>query len=366
MNDELTLDERAALRARIVGGARGIRPAGAHRNAWIAGSVAVALVVAIAGGVVATSTLSAPPIAMTPTPSPTSTPTSTRTPTPTPTPTPSPTAPAVAFGGDCDAVLTEDRVSSIVGVAMELSNGVRSYDAGVIGGIDCLWRATGDGYQAVQVLVVPFESVPQDMRPRLGELPECRLDVSRCEWAMQFGDAVVVMSASRTEELTALADAIGDRAALSPGKPRSLPAGSWTVPDCADIRDIVNGARGREDIVEYAGDNVPSGSAWEVLSRQGVVVFCPANNSSAPRGTPQAVDFFFGPGSSPDLEAVRQHGGTAVEVAGADAAWYFPERTPHQALLLVQSGSNVMTVGARSLTEDEMAQAAAAIIAALG
>ena len=69
MNDELTPSERAALRARIVGGAHDITPVGAHRNAWIAGSVAAALVVAIAGGVAVTSTLSAPEIATTPSPS---------------------------------------------------------------------------------------------------------------------------------------------------------------------------------------------------------------------------------------------------------------------------------------------------------
>ncbi|WZH37019.1 MAG: hypothetical protein PIR02_20085 [Microbacterium enclense] len=106
MNDELTPDERAAMRARIVGGARDISPAGAHRNAWIAGSVAAVLVVAIAGGVVATSTLSAPPIANTPTP------TVTLPPIPEPTPTPTPTVgeqrtvtqPVSRFAFGCDDV----------------------------------------------------------------------------------------------------------------------------------------------------------------------------------------------------------------------------------------------------------------------
>lgn len=82
MNDELTPDERAAMRSRIVGGARGIKPVGAHRGAVIAGSIAAVLVVAIAGGAVATSTVSAPQIADTPTP------TATVQPVPEPSPTP--------------------------------------------------------------------------------------------------------------------------------------------------------------------------------------------------------------------------------------------------------------------------------------
>lgn len=112
MNEELTPSERAALRARIVGGAHGIKPVGAHRNAWIAGSVAAVLVVAIAGGVAATTTLSAPEIATTPSPSLTATtePAPTVAPVPTPTPTPMPTlarlvsVPSSRFSFGCDQV----------------------------------------------------------------------------------------------------------------------------------------------------------------------------------------------------------------------------------------------------------------------
>lgn len=104
MNDELTPSERAALRSRILGGARDIKPAGAHRNAWIAGSVAAVLVVAITGGVVATSTLSAPQIATTPSPTATTAPV-VPTPTPSATPTPTPqrtvTAPVSRFSFGC-------------------------------------------------------------------------------------------------------------------------------------------------------------------------------------------------------------------------------------------------------------------------
>ncbi|WP_278101220.1 hypothetical protein AB0870_05065 [Microbacterium proteolyticum] len=116
MNDELTPDERAAMRARIVGGARDIAPVGAHRNAWIAGSVAAVLVAAIAGGVVAASTLSAPQIANTPSPSATAT-VAPVDPTPTPTPTPTlqrtVTSPTSRFSFDCGDVAP--RVAEIFG-----------------------------------------------------------------------------------------------------------------------------------------------------------------------------------------------------------------------------------------------------------
>jgi len=114
MNEELTPEERAVLRARIVGGARGIAPAGTHRNAWIAGVVAAVLVVAIAGGAVATSTLSAPQIANTPSPTAT---VELVVPTPTPTPTPTPQstvmAPPSRFSFGCADIAP--RVADIFG-----------------------------------------------------------------------------------------------------------------------------------------------------------------------------------------------------------------------------------------------------------
>ncbi|MDR6099706.1 hypothetical protein [Microbacterium sp. SORGH_AS_0454] len=140
MNDELTPSERAALRARIVGGAHDIKHVGAHRNAWIAGSVAAVMVVAIAGGVAVTSTLSAPEIATTPSPTVTTTTTPIPIPTPTsaPTPTMSPTTvlQALAFGGECSVVLDDETVSEFFGVPMKpgtnLLGGARVLGGGVV------------------------------------------------------------------------------------------------------------------------------------------------------------------------------------------------------------------------------------------
>ncbi|MXS74772.1 hypothetical protein CSIV_04550 [Microbacterium sp. CSI-V] len=276
MNDELTPDERAAMRAPIVGGARDIAPVGAHRNAWIAGSIAAVLVVAIAGGVVATSTLSAPPIANTPTPS------------------------------------------------------------------------------------------PETVESQASIMPDCTIDGFSCQYVDRFGDAAVMVWGSTNAQLAALTDAVGERAARSPGTARSLPAGAWTVPECADIRDAIDAARGRGDIVDHRGDYYPRGFDWEVLRERGAAAYCAVDNLSAPEGTTTVVDMMFGPGSSPDLDAISRHGGLSVEVSGADAAWYLPGFTSTASLLVVQSGPNTLTVGTQSMTEEEMRQVGAAVIAALG
>lgn len=197
MNDELTPDERAAMRARILGGARGITPTGAHRGTWIAGSVAAALIVAIAGGVAATSTLSAPEIATSPSPNATApTPRFTATPTPTLSPTaPSqtPTAPALAFGGDCSTVLDDSTVSAIAGVEMRLSREPIVWDARWLGGISCQWRAQDPTeWQVVNLTVLPWSVVPDEVRSRVGAAPVCD-GGGPCDYSERFGDAWVVV-----------------------------------------------------------------------------------------------------------------------------------------------------------------------------
>ena len=364
MNDELTPDERAAMRARIMGGAQDIAPAGAHRSAWIAGSIAAVLVVAIAGGVVATSTLSTPQIANTPTPSPTVT--STPSPSPTPTPTPTAPAPAIAFDSDCGAVIDDAAVSAVIGSPMVLSNGVSAQDAGVLGGVRCQWIATGDGYEAVGVSVFPWDAVPETVRSQAGIVPDCTIDGFSCQFVDRFGDAAVMVWGSSNAQLAALMDAVGERAARSPGTARSLPVGAWPVPDCADIRDAIDEARGRGDIVDHRGDYYPRGFDWEVLRERGAAAYCAVDNLSAPDGTATVVDMMFGPGSSPDLDAISRHGGLRVEVSGAEAAWYLPDFTSTASLLVVQSGPNTLTVGTQSMTEEEIRHVGAAVIAALG
>ncbi|MBT9606520.1 hypothetical protein [Microbacterium sp.] len=365
MSDELTPDERAALRARIVGGAGGITPAGAHRGAWIAGSIAAALVVAIAGGVFATSALTSPPVATTPSPSPTLSHEPTREPTPTATPTSTPESPAVAFDGDCAKVLSDDDVSAIVGVPMTLSNGLSAEDAGVLGGVVCQWRAQGERYEAVGVQVFPTAVVPESLQGSLGVPPDCGVDGFNCRSTQRFGEAIVSAWGARDDQVTALLEAVGPRGAASPGRARTLPSDAWTVPDCDRVLQIAEAARGRGDLVPHQGDYYPSGLAWDVMSANGAAGYCALDNRSAINAA-TVVDIFFGPGSMPDLAEIARRSGTEVAVAGADAAWFFPEFTSTMDHLLVQSGPNVLMIGTASMNEEEMAQLAAGLIAALG
>lgn len=369
MNDELTPDERAALRARIVGGARDIAPVGAHRSAWIAGSIAAVLVVGLAGGVAVTSTLSAPQIATTPSPTPmvTTAPTPTVEPTPSASPVPSesPTpgapSPAIALEGDCARVLSDAEVSEATGVPMTLSRNLPTYDAAVLGGMSCQWAAQGDEYRAVGVDVFPEAVVPEGVRSALGVPSDCAVDGMSCRSAQRFGDAVVEVRATQDDTVSSLLAIVGERAAASPGRAATLPGGSWVVPDCERVLEVADAARGRGDLGGHQGDYVPWGLAWEVLSANGAAGFCALDNLSAV-DTATVVDIWFGPGSAPDIDAVRRSSGSPVVVAGTDAAWFLPEYTSTSDLLLVQAGANVLWIATGNMTEQEMVQIAEAIV----
>ncbi len=334
-----------------------------RRNAWIAGSIAAVLVVAIAGGVVATSTLSAPQIAETPTPTATVAPV-VPTPTPTPSATPSST-PVVAFDGDCGNAMSKNDVSALVGVPMVLSNGLAAGDARVLGGVACQWRSGGEQYQAVGVDVFPAAVVPESVRGSLGVPSDCKMGGLACRSTERFGDAIVSAWGARDDEVAALLEAVGPRAAASPGRPGTIPSGAWALPDCADVLKIAEAARGRGDLVPHQGDFLPNGLAWDVMSANGAAGYCAVDNRSA-INVASVVDIFFGPGSSPDLAEIARSSGSETVVAGADAAWFFPELTPSFDYLLVQSGPNVLMIGTKAMIEEEMAQLAAGLIAALG
>ncbi|WP_136587876.1 hypothetical protein [Microbacterium hydrothermale] len=368
MNDELTPEERAALRARIMGGARDIMPVGGHRAAWIAGSIAAVLVVGIAGGVAVTSTLGAPQVATSP--SPTAAviePEPTTTPTPTPTPTPSATSTAPtpdAFGGDCANVLSDEEASAIVGVEMVLANGLAPDDPGVLGGISCQWRASGEGYEAVGVSVFPSDVVPETLRGSLGVPSNCSLDALGCRSDARFGDAVVSAWGSTDAQVAALLAEVGPRAEERPGVGSAVPPGAWAVPDCETVLRLAQDARGEGDLTPHRGDYFPFGLAWDVMSANGAAGYCALDNGSSVDSA-AVIDILFGPGSEPDAAAIEKMSGVAVSVEGADAAWHFPEFTPAFELLLVQSGRNMLSIGTGNLTEAEMARIAEGLIGGL-
>ncbi len=372
MNDELTPSERAALRARIVGGAHDITPVGAHRNAWIAGSVAAALVVAIAGGVAVTSTLSAPEIATTPSPSPTATvapvptPTPTVAPTPTPAPTPLATAPVLAFGGDCSAVLDADAASSVVGVPMRLWEGLSVWDARSLGGVSCHWRTQdSSGWQSVGVTVLPYSVVPDAVRARIGVAPVC--EGGPCDYSERFGDAWVSAYASSASVALDAVAAVGSRAAASPGIERALPAAAWHLDGCQDrLRGAVEQTLGRVGLEPVGTDNVPQGQEWDVLTGRGAAAWC----SVAPP-VYDDPDYFtlrlsIAAGAQSDASEVERFGGIPVQVNGARAAWWIPPANGVDGRLRADADGGIIEAVGTDLTQEQMRALAENIIGALG
>lgn len=371
MNDELTPDERAAMRARILGGARGITPTGAHRGAWIAGSVAAALIVAIAGGVAATSTLSAPEIATSPSPNATApTPRFTATPTPTLSPTapsPTPTAPALAFGGDCSTVFDDSTVSAIAGVEMRLSREPIVWDARWLGGISCQWRAQDPTeWQVVNLTVLPWSVVPDEVRSRVGAAPVCD-GGGPCDYSERFGDAwVVVGSDDGATAVRAVAEA-GARAAVSPGTERPLSPGAWRLADCGEqLEGAVEGALGRDDLGPLGTDNVPQGQAWEVLTARGAASWCTFAPVSYDETNPPSLRVSLAAGARSDPGEGEQSGGSPVEVGGAQAAWWMPAADGNGGRLLANTAGGVVDVSGENLSREQLRAVTAAIISALG
>lgn len=373
MNDDLTPDERAALRARIVGGARDIKPAGAHRGGVIAGSIAAVLVVAVAGGVAATSTLSAPRIATTPSPSataapePTPAPDPSSTPTPTYTPTPTPTALPVALGGDCTAVLTTAEVSELSGTPMSASAFLPVWDARWLGGVDCQWLADDpENWRSVNVTVLPWESVPDEVRAAAGVVPVCE-GGGICDYAQRFGDAWVAAAAFDATSAVAAVEAAGARAALSPGVDRPLAASAWSLTDCEGrVRDAVATGLGRSDLRPIGTDNVPQGQVWNVLTARGHAAWCSYTSTSYEEVDPPNVRVSLAAGARAEPDEVVAFGGLPVAVAGADAAWWIPAEGGFRDRVLASAPGGVVEVEVGNLTQERALVVAAEIIAALG
>ncbi|MDF2919687.1 MAG: hypothetical protein K0S70_3904 [Microbacterium sp.] len=316
MNEELTPDERAAMRSRIVGGARDIKPAGAHRNAWIAGS--------IAAGAVATSTLSAPQIANMPSPTVTATTVPTPTPTSTPTSIPTQTTPVVAFGGDCSAVLGDPEVSDILGVPMT-GVPVITGDARVLGGISCEWRALDSAdFTSMSVTVVPWADIPDSVRQDVGVVPECPVGFT-CSYSERHGDAWVSAEATDASEAIAAVKAVGSRAADAPLSARTLPATAWSIPDCDGVViEAVRSALTRDVSKTTGTDYFPHGPVWDVMTSNGAAGWC---DFFGPEDDGQAffsLDVTFWPGASLDPAGAIARGEQQVSLTGATSAWMLP------------------------------------------
>lgn len=319
MNDELTPSERAALRARIVGGAHDIKPVGAHRGAWIAGSVAAVLVVAIAGGVAVTTTLSAPEIATTPTP--TVTVPSVPQPSPTRTPTPEPTAESVSLGaapfdGSCANVVDEQTLADATGHPMQLAGfGWNDARATVRGGLVCWW-VSSDEYLAAMVRVAAFPVGEEPTDPEtFGEAGCDETEQYRCTrvgtangmrvWVRMSGSSDAVVTAS-----PGLLDQVVTRVGVyAPGVP-ATPTSAWWAPlDCETVVGAIDASElGFTSVVVETPTFTSIAGACQLLFRQG--------------DDGWTTSVYVVPGGAVAVPSVIAAGGERVAVAGAREAYW--------------------------------------------
>ncbi|WP_285135847.1 hypothetical protein [Microbacterium sp. lyk4-40-TSB-66] len=342
MNDELTPSERSALRAQILGGARGIKPVGAHRNAVIAGSIAAVLVVAIAGGVAATSTLSAPPIATTPSPSATVSvaPAPTAAPTASPTVLPDTVRPVIAFGGDCARMLSLDEVSSLTGggsssflpdqrLAMSFQGSLAS-----IGGISCSWMTPTS---AVSVVVAAEGAIDREFAASLGQI-DC--SGFACVKGRAVGDLWIgvqmpvlpsdVPGGLTEGEETDASVRIDAIISTVSNKPHTAPVpvgtgsdpSSWALPDCDALRralEDVTGERLTGDLREGSAP-LDGGLAQQVVASSAGVTTCAFG--AADQESRSAITIRLTPGVADPPQSVLDVPFTfTTEVGGADRAW---------------------------------------------
>jgi len=354
MNEELTPDERAAMRSRIVGGARDIKPAGAHRNAWIAGSIAAVLVVAIAGGAVATSTLSAPQIAnspsptatvarVTPTPTPThtSTPTPTSTPTATPPPPPAPSTPVVAFNGDCGQMLNDADLSELVVggpgrlyTEPGLGTNVESSLA-LLGGLSCTWIGNQD---SVSVVVAAPSAVAPDLTASMASVT-CSVDrgcatgrVVEDLWvgvlvSATAGDYDAGFTPAEVSAASARLDRVISRVAA---KPHASPVASfgsvqsdgWVLSDCVALKGRLESITGvsLEIQVPPGAYLNPTRPVESLLASSAGVSTCDFREPAY--GSIEMIEVTLMPGASaPPASALAVAGTSETSVPGADRAW---------------------------------------------
>lgn len=355
MNDELTPDERAAMRARIVGGARDIKPAGAHRNTVIAGSIAAVLVVAIAGGVAATSTLSAPEIATTPSPTataaPVPTPATTPAPTSTPTPTPTENAGRAPFDGSCQNVLTADQLTSVTGHEMSDVTFVPHDSRFTLrGGIFCDW-ASSDEYQGA-LLTVAVLAADQQLPALEADWfadPECPSDATYCTFSWS-DDALQIhirvrdsaRADQRAEMAATIADMVRTRFVDYPAGVAEPPTDAWWSPwTCGDLSSSIDaGALGSDTVrTQDAGSGTyPMPGVCEVTLSQA---------DGHLRATASIV-----PGGAVGLDAMvaSAYASETVSVSGATAAYWVELQSGYDGggvrELWVTDGVNLLTVGA--------------------
>lgn len=362
-DDQLTPAEHAAVRQRLLAGARRIEPVGRHRNAWIAGSVAVVLILALAGGAVGIGGLlgTAPPQPATtataspsPSPTPTVTPTPSISPTPSLTPTePPPPVPAVAFDGDCSRVLTLQQASDALGSAARLveNNELRVTEldsAAALGGVMCTW--IDDGLNRARVTVLDGSVVPQDVLDTYrtatcgaGNLCELGERVGGLWIGVGLTPSSEESEAETSARLLSLIETTREatRDAVAVAEPRG--ADWWPAGSCEALTPAVVSAIGGPLTIGPGLEGGPTGMNWDIVRGNGLDAVCGWSDQSDTRSVAMQASFSAGIGA-PSPASLSAAGVRSVEVAGADDAWILVDDIYGHVDLVAVSGPNRLSL----------------------
>jgi len=243
-----------------------------------------------------------------PTAEPIDTPTPATTGTASPTPSPTPSVPAegiVAFGGDCDNVLTEAQVEEILGAgALPFPEwmAVHYPDYGEpasgplerAGGIDCRWMAADDaeglpeGMTEIGILAMPAEAAGDAETAALADARcDPQYDSTSCRLGRSSGDtwlmarAGAFMETPPVELLSAALDAAESNLAAYPAPIAAAREASWwDIRDCVELGKAI-------DLADILGPDYHNGY-WEgspqhedfLLEAAGVGQFCQWSSDS--------------------------------------------------------------------------------------
>lgn len=379
---QLTQAEHDAMRRRVLAGAKRIHPVGRHRNAVIAGAVAVVLVLGLAGGALGLGRLlgAGEPIpAVTPTPS------VSMTPTPTPTPTATAQTPRVAFNGDCTKVLTDQEASAALGASVSLqhSSAGTLFDSerpvtALMGGVGCNWE-NSDSHRFVSAYVLDARVLPAAEKLRYDQVVCSGLDGSICETGRLVGDTWLgaridllggdpsdVQRRQVATRLSALLDILQSRvyAGIAVAVPRA--ASWWSLPSCEALTSTVADASARDIVSGPLTDNVPDGMMFDIAEAADYSRWCPWRTNSDEVWERIELTMEPGVGGPPD-EAVDASGAQPFEVPGADRAWIDADtRSPDDKTVVAIAGPNRLIVQMHAPDDGTIRSVAAAVLAKLG
>lgn len=391
LNDgQLTPAERDDLRARLLSGAKRIKPVGAHRRAIVTTTVAVVLVAGLSAGAIGAANFlrmgdHVAPIS-TPTPSVSSSATPTPTPTPTPAPTPTSTTsatPRVAFDGDCARALSAADLDGVIGTGASLYDTEMSFstttsaEAALLGGVMCTWMGERDILEvSVFDAAVVSEAVAQTYAALQCSSSSVVCETGRVVKGMWIGAGVTpaveepwipLTEAEAARESARLQQVIDDVAAkLAPGAAvATAPAPTWWgAPDCAAMQAVVEGVVGAP-MIEGAEQGAAGrqGMTWEIRQSAGVESNCwfhdPTENARAQVQVRMTSGVGVPPRALLGSESVLER-----SVPGADAAWsHFSIDTPYADEIAALSGSNLVTISIMS--NDEVVTTAEALATAV-